>query len=253
MLPPIANAKTLWFVTRGSGVVALLLLTASVLLGTGVALRWRGRPWPRFALVNTHRNLTLLSIVFVTIHVVTTVADGYAPISFVAAVVPFASPYRPLWLAFGTISFDLLLALVITSLARTWIKPKLWRGLHYSAYVAWPVAVLHSFGTGSDARAAWLAVLGSVCVAAVVLAVLARAVRGPGRQLIRGIGAAAALIVPVALLLWYQSGPLQRGWAKRAGTPAVLLAHAAPTHDASLAGVLPSAPTSFRLRALGEN
>ena len=113
----LASATTLWYVTRGSGVVALLLLTVSVLLGIGVTLRWRGERWPRFAVANVHKNLTLLSIVFVLVHVVTTVADGYAPISLTAAVWPFGSPYRPVWLGLGTVAFDLLLALVATSLA----------------------------------------------------------------------------------------------------------------------------------------
>ncbi len=220
----LASAKVLWFVTRGSGVVALLLLTASVLLGVTVATRWRAPTWPRFAVTNVHRNVTLLSIFFVAVHVVTTVADGYAPISLTAAVVPFDSPYRPLWLGLGAIAFDLLLALVATSLARKWIRPQFWRALHWLAYAAWPVALLHSFGTGSDARLGWLAALGLGCLALVALAVLARAVLGRGRTGLRALAAAGALVAPVAIVLWYSSGPLRPGWAKRAGTPTALLA-----------------------------
>ncbi len=246
LLAAASNAKTLWFVTRGSGVVALLLLTASVLLGVVVALRWRGREWPRFAVTNAHRNLTLLSIVFVAIHVITTVADGYAPISLTAAVVPFVSPYRPLWLSLGAISFDLLLALVVTSLARRWVSARIWRAVHWAAYAAWPVALLHSFGTGSDARLGWLAALGLGCLAAVALAVLARAALGSGRPEARALAAAAALAAPVAIFLWYSGGPLRQGWARRAGTPTTLLARTArATSSASLVRAAAAPPTSF--------
>jgi len=242
----LANAKTLWYVTRASGVVALLLLTASVALGVLVAVRWRGRRFPRFAVVVTHRNLTLFSLAFVGVHILTTVTDRYAPISLAAAVVPFASPYRPVWLSLGAIAFDLLLAIVATSLARRLVRPTAWRALHWLAYAAWPVALLHSFGTGSDARTGWFAGLGFACLAAVALAVLARAARGPGLTPVRAASAAVALITPIAVFGWYRSGPLQHGWARRAGTPSALLArhaHARTTGDASLVQVLP--PTSF--------
>ena len=134
------NGTTFWYLTRGSGVVALILLTAAVAIGIVNALRWRTDHWPRFALTDAHRNLTLLSIAFVAIHVVTTVADGYAPIGLLDAVVPFRSPYRPLWLGLGAVSFDLLLALVVTSLMRGSIPARVWRGLHWLAYAAWMVA-----------------------------------------------------------------------------------------------------------------
>lgn len=235
----------LWYVTRGSGVVALLLLTASVLLGVVSALRWRGERWPRFAVNDVHRNLTLLSIVFVAVHVVTTVADGYAPIGFVDAVVPFHSPYRPLWLGLGAVAFDLLLALVATSLLRGVVPRRVWRGLHWLAYAAWPVALLHSLGTGSDAHAAWLQGLGFACLAAVALAALGRAALGPGLPTVRLGGAAAAVALPLAVLLWDSSGPLHAGWARRAGTPVTILARKAPVAVRTGAVVAMQAPTSF--------
>jgi hypothetical protein len=245
----LASTKTLWFVTRGTGTVALLLLTASVVMGVGVAVRVRGRKWPRFAVAAAHRNLTLLAIVFVAVHVVTTVADGFAPISLTAAVVPFASPYRPFWLALGAISFDLLLALVVTSLARRRVPARAWRLLHWAAYAAWPVALLHAFGTGSDARFGWFALLGFACLGAVVLAVLARVARSRDRLGIRVLAAATALAAPLAIAAWYQNGPLQRGWARRAGTPTAVLARAHPGVAGRVSLVsqapAPTPPTSF--------
>ena len=238
------NAKILWYLTRGSGIVALLLLTGSVLLGILNALRWQGRLWPRFAVGDLHRNLTLLSIAFVGLHVVTTVADGFAPIGFTDAFVPFVSPYRPIWLGLGTVAFDLLLALVVTSLLRARVGPRLWRAFHWLAYASWPVAVLHSFGTGSDAQVGWLEVLGFGCVALVSLAVLARVAAGGGQAAPRMAGAATALLAPLAIFAWYTTGPARHGWAARSGTPEAILARRAPTS----ARILTSAaapPTSF--------
>jgi hypothetical protein len=237
---------TLWYITRGSGVVALLLLTAAVVLGVVSSLRWRTARWPRFATVDVHRNLTLLSIVFVAIHVVTTVADGYAPVSLVDAIVPFLSPYRPLWLGLGTVAFDLLLALVVTSLFRNLVPARAWRALHWAAYAAWPVALVHSLGTGSDARTAWLQAIGVASLVAVSLSVLARIALGGGLKLPRLAGAAAAVILPVAVLAWYHSGPLQTGWAKKAGTPAAIFAKKrVKATSVSLTRAAPVEPTSF--------
>jgi Ferric reductase like transmembrane component len=235
---------TLWYITRGSGVVALLLLTAAVVLGVVTTLRWSGERWPRFALTNAHRNLTLISIVFVAIHVVTTIADGYAPVGVVDTFVPFLSPYRPIWLGLGTVAFDLLLALVITSLLRGLVPARAWRALHWAAYVAWPVALLHSFGTGSDAKTGWLQALGFACLAAVALAALARTALGGGPAPARLGGAVAALVVPIGVLAWYQSGPAQTGWAKRSGTPTKILA-SKKTQAATTLVSAPVEPSSF--------
>ena len=71
------------------------------MLGVAGATRWRSTRWPRFVVAGLHRNLTLLALVFIALHVITTVADGYAPISLLNAVIPFTSPYRPLWLGLG--------------------------------------------------------------------------------------------------------------------------------------------------------
>jgi DMSO/TMAO reductase YedYZ heme-binding membrane subunit len=235
---------TLWYVTRGTGVVALLLLTASVMLGVVSSLGWRTDRWPRFAVNAVHRNLTLLAVGFVVVHVVTTVLDAYAPVSLVAAVVPFTSPYRPIWLGLGAVAFDLLLALVVSSLARGWTPPRAWRTVHWAAYVAWPVALLHAFGTGSDARVGWFTWLGIACLGGVAAAATVRAVQS-GRTDLRLGGVAAALAVTAAVLVWYHVGPSQRGWAKRSGTPTGLLASRRVRTTPQPADPPPKPPTSF--------
>jgi hypothetical protein len=233
-----SNAKELWYLTRGTGVVALLLLTTVLVLGIVGTVRWQRSGWPRFLVADLHKYLTLLSIVFVAIHVVTTVADGFAPIRLLDAVVPFASPYRPIWLGLGTVAFDLLLALLVTSLVRARIGYGSWRVVHFLAYAAWPVALVHSFGTGSDARTGWFALLGFGCAVAVGLAVAVRVLRSDGTPGVRVLAGAATVAVALIVVFWYRGGPAQQGWAARAGTPSsILRRHAAPQTT------VPTAPT----------
>ena len=243
MIAAAGNGTILWYTTRASGVVALLLLTVAVALGVLTSLRVSSDRWPRFAITNAHRNLTLASIVFVALHVVTTVADGYAPVGLKDAVIPFLSPYRPFWLGLGAVAFDLLLALVATSLLRGLVSTRVWRGLHWLAYVSWPVALLHSLGTGSDARFGWLEALAVLSLLVVAAAAIARIAVGGGSALPRIAGALAAVLVPIALVAWYHSGPLRSGWAKRAGTPASIFARKAAATAGSTRRVEP--PRSF--------
>ena len=223
MIAAAANAKTLWYVTRGTGVVALLLLTASVVLGTLSSARWKSNRIPRFVVGGLHRNLTLLAVTFVVTHVVTTVADGFAPIRLIDGLLPFRSPYRTIWLGLGTVAFDLVLALVVTSVVRVRLGYRNWRVVHWLAYAAWPVALVHAFGTGSDARFGWMAILGFASCAAVAAAVLVRIGRGTAAPGPRTTAFAATIVLPLALFVWYLAGPAQAGWAKRSGTPAALL------------------------------
>jgi DMSO/TMAO reductase YedYZ heme-binding membrane subunit len=189
-----------------------------------------------------HRNLTLLAIVFVVVHVVTTIADGYAPIRLTDAIVPFVSAYRPVWLGLGAVAFDLLLALVVTSLLRVRIGVRVWRAVHWLAYASWPVALVHALGTGSDSRTAWLAAIAIASLVVVVLAVVTRLGLGTGPRNARLAGLLAVVFVPLLLLGWYRDGPLRRGWAHRAGTPSSLLAHAA----VPVAAVTQHPPRAFR-------
>ena len=228
------NGKELWYLTRGSGIVALLLLTASVLLGVANTTRWKTDRWPRFIVYGLHRNVTLLALTFTVVHVVTTIVDSFAPIGLVDAFVPFLSPYRPFWLGLGTVAFDLLLALIVTSFLRRRIGTRAWRAVHWLAYASWPVALLHTFGTGSDVRAGWMLFLGVGSGLSVLAAVMWRLLAA--RDALPAVRAGVTLAtvgVLVGLLVWARSGPLERGWAARAGTPRTLLVR--PTRRTSVA------------------
>jgi sulfoxide reductase heme-binding subunit YedZ len=160
----------LWYTTRGAGAVTLVLLSAVVVLGILSVLRVQSAGWPRFLTVGLHRNLALMTIVFLALHIVTAVIDPFTHLGWLAAVVPFSSYYRTFWLGLGTVAFELLLAIVVTSLVRGFIGQSAWRLVHWLSYASWPVAVLHGFGTGTDAWSAWLFGLQAVCIVSVAAA-----------------------------------------------------------------------------------
>jgi predicted ferric reductase len=167
----MTSSTALWYASRATGVVALVLLTVVVLLGIMVSQRRRLPGLPRFATTSLHRSMSLLAVTFIAVHVVTAVADPYVTIGIAAAVIPFTSPYEPLWLGLGAISLDMIVALIGTSLARARIGRRTWRAVHWLAYACWPVAVLHGVGSSTDMRAGWLLTLTICCAAAVLMTV----------------------------------------------------------------------------------
>jgi methionine sulfoxide reductase heme-binding subunit len=168
----------LWYTTRGAGAVSLVLLSAAVVLGLLSARRFEASGWPRFLTTGLHRNLSLLAVVFTALHVVTAIVDPYVSLGWITAVVPFAQPYRTFWMGLGTIGSDLVAAVVVTSLVRRPLGHAGWRGVHWLAYAAWPVALAHGLGTGTDTGAGWMLTLVIVCSATVVLAAGCRLVLG---------------------------------------------------------------------------
>lgn len=218
-----AGPSAYWYLTRATGAVALLLLTISVVLGIMGPLRVSAGPrWPRFAIDSLHRDVSLLVIVLLVAHIATSVLDSFAPIKIVDAIIPFSSAYRPLWVGLGALSFDLIIALVITSLIRRRLGYSAWRAIHWLAYASWPVAVLHGLGTGSDTKVWWMLGLTALCVVAVTAAVLVRIAQSDGEWRVPAF--ALAIIAPIGIALFTLAGPLQHGWARKAGTPSRLLA-----------------------------
>ena len=179
------NDTLLWYTTRGAGAVTLMLLTGVVVLGVLTAVRFETDSWPRLVAAGLHRNLALLSVLFLGLHIVTAVVDPYAHLGWASAIVPFASWYRTFWLGLGTIAAELLLAIVATSLLRRVVGPMGWRTIHWLAYVSWPVAFVHGLGTGTDSGSDWLLGLDAVSAGAVVVAVVTRLWVGPTDPLAR--------------------------------------------------------------------
>jgi hypothetical protein len=248
-----SGPTALWYLARGSGVVAMVLLTAAVVMGIMTSVRWSSPRWPRFVVEFLHRNVALLTVVFLVIHIATVVLDGFAPIGWKDAVLPFASDYRPLWLGLGAVAFDLIVALVATSLLRHRIGHRTWRVLHWFAYVCWPVAIVHGLGTGTDTKVGVVLVVNVMCVVAVLAAVWWRlAVGWPARTGVRVAALGVSVVAPIALAIWLASGPLAAGWARTAGTPQRLLtpsrglaaASGQPAGTSTSGSSLPPAPFS---------
>jgi len=168
------NSTYLWYSTRASGLMTLILLTLTMVLGLVTTSRSRARNWPGFAQQELHRRISFLAIAFLAIHVVTSVLDTYVSIGWSAIVVPFTSHYSRFWVGVGAIALDTMVIVFVSSLLRPHITPGTWRALHWLAYVSWPVALAHTFGMGTDAREHWVIAVGAVCVLAVGVAALWR-------------------------------------------------------------------------------
>jgi predicted ferric reductase len=186
------TASTLpWYVSRATGVVSLVLLTAVMVIGILINRQGRLPGLPRFAVTNLHRNLSLMAVVFIVIHVVTAVIDGFVSVPLISGVIPFTSGYEGFWLGLGAISFDLMLALIVTSLIRGRLSRRVWKAVHWLAYASWPVAFAHSIGSSSDLQGGLLLGLAVLCAAALAAALAWRLIMA--RQVPRSERVAAVL------------------------------------------------------------
>ncbi len=182
----ILHGPFLWYATRAAGLITLVLLTASLVLGILNAGRFATQRWPRFVVQGLHRNLALLALAFLALHVITTVIDTYTTIGIQDAVVPFLSPYKRWWLGLGAIASDLMIVLTLTSLVRLRIGPRLWRAIHWSGYLCWPVAIAHGLGIGTDHGKGWVLGLAFACAGAVITSAAYRVIALiPTRRLVR--------------------------------------------------------------------
>lgn len=173
------SVDTLWYLARGTGTVALVLFTVTLALGVG---NRSGRSFAGLSPLvvgSVHRSASLLSLVFLAVHVVALFFDPYAQLRLIDLVVPFASAFRPVWVGLGAVALDLALALVVTSLLRHRIGLRAWGVLHWLAYLMWPAALAHSIGSGTDRARLWMIVVDVVCVLVVVASLLTRTSQAP--------------------------------------------------------------------------
>ena len=170
----VTGSQGLWFVSRASGLVLLVLFSVVVALGVATRLGSTSKRWPRFVLAELHRTLALFLIALLALHVVTAILDPFVSIGWPATVLPFLSSYRTLAIGWGTLAVDLAGAVLITSLLRRRLGFRAWRAVHWLAYLAWPVAFVHSLTAGTDLGIWWVALIEWACAATVATAVLAR-------------------------------------------------------------------------------
>jgi predicted ferric reductase len=187
------SSSPLWFITRSTGIVAFVLLTVTTVLGIVATRRsLASARWPRFANQLLHRNASLLALIFLLVHIGSTVLDSYVSVGWLAVLVPGASAYKTTQVALGTLAFDLLLVAAATGLARGRMPARAWRALHLVAYAAWPLALVHFLATGTDTSGGgWGVWLGAGCAATVAAAaavrILARQRPGLARSVTRGV------------------------------------------------------------------
>ncbi len=167
-----------WYFGRATGLVALVLLTSLMVLGLLGPLHVASDRWPRFAIRNVHRDVSLVTLVVIAIHAVVMVLDGYVYIPISAVVLPFGSVYRPFWTALGAVAFDLMIGIVVTSLLRRRLGVRTWRSIHWLAYASWPIAVAHGLGGGHDSGSVWALGLTILCILIVVVVTVIRIVFG---------------------------------------------------------------------------
>jgi predicted ferric reductase len=144
-----------WYVARASGIVAWVLVSASVVFGLWVSLRLTRTPRPAWVL-DVHRFLGGLSVVFVGVHLAGLVADSYADFGLREIFVPFASGWKPVAVAWGVVGLYLLLAIELTSLFMKRLPRRFWHTVHLSSFVLFAVATAHTFTAGTDAGSAVL-------------------------------------------------------------------------------------------------
>jgi len=162
-----AVETALWALGRGTGVVALVLLTVSLCLGVVVRSRRTFGGLPRYGVTAVHRTASLTATGLVAVHVLTLLLDPQAGLRLVDLVVPFAGAYRPFWLGLGTLGLELIALVTLSGLLRKWIGERAFHALHLLAYALWPVALVHALGTGTDAGSPWMLALSGLCLAAV--------------------------------------------------------------------------------------
>ena len=186
----MTDGPFLWYLNRGTGVVLLVLLTASAVLGIAATRGAPGARVPRFAVQALHRNLALLGAVLTAVHVLAAVADEFVDIRWWQAFVPWRLAYEPFWLALGVLGLDLLLAVVVTSLVRDRLPRRGWLAVHLGAYTALVLSVAHGLGIGTDTGAGWVRWVYAGCCVALVAAACVRVVGVRGRA--RGLDLAGA-------------------------------------------------------------
>jgi sulfoxide reductase heme-binding subunit YedZ len=174
MIATTSTPTFVWYLMRGSGLVALVLLSVTVALGVVGVKRWGSTRWPRIVTAGLHRNVSLLAVCFLCVHIATALIDGWIGLSWFGVVIPFQSTYRPIWVGMGALALDLLIAVIATSLLRRHIGLRTWRLVHWATWVLWPVALVHALGSGTDVGSGWGIGIEVTCVAMVLAAVVWR-------------------------------------------------------------------------------
>jgi predicted ferric reductase len=181
-----AGSTTVWYVIRGTGIIAFLLLTLSVMLGLLITNRVLPSGRPRVDLYEMHIFVALLALAFTTVHGLALLLDQFIGFSVVQILVPFSSAYRPFAVALGILSFYVAGLVYVSFWARRFIGYRAWRALHFASFLAFIMALLHGVPSGSDTHAWWAISQYAVAALAVAGLTVRRLLQRPSRAAQRG-------------------------------------------------------------------
>jgi len=174
-------SQTWWYLSRASGIVAWALLTLAMVWGLLLSTRmFDRRPSPK-GLVDLHRFLGGIAVVFVGLHVGAIVADSYVHFGTADVLVPFATGWHPLAVAWGVVAMWILVAVEVTSLAMRHIPRRVWHAVHLSSYALFVSATVHAFAAGPDTRGQLFQLVSVAAIAILAFLTVVHGFGGRGR------------------------------------------------------------------------
>ena len=150
-----ASASTVWYVIRGTGMIAFVLLTISAIVGLLITNKLLPSGRPRVDLYETHTFVSLLALAFTSIHGVALLLDNFVHFSAVQIAIPFTSTYRPFGVGIGILGFYIAAVVYASFYLRKRIGYKTWRTLHYASFAAFFLADMHGILSGTDSSTWW--------------------------------------------------------------------------------------------------
>jgi len=187
-----------WYLSRSAGIVAWALLSASVIWGLALSTRvFDRKPSPKW-FTDLHRFLGGTAVVFVAVHVGTIVADSYVHFGLADVLVPFASRWHPVAIAWGVVALWLIFAIEVSSLAMRFLPRRVWHAIHLSSYVLFVSATMHALASGPDTRKQAFELVLSAVLAVVTLLTLVRVVTPKRKGAARSRPSAPATRTPDA-------------------------------------------------------
>lgn len=163
-----AGNQTAWYVIRGTGIIAFVLFTVSVVVGLLISTRSLPSGRPRVDLFEIHAFTSLLALGFVSVHALTLLLDNFVSFSAAQILVPFTSTYRPFAVSLGIVGMYTMAVVYGSFWARRYIGHKRWRTLHYASFAGFFIVALHGMLSGADSHTAWMFVVYALCIASVL-------------------------------------------------------------------------------------
>lgn len=156
MTPPDPANYIWWLASRSAGIVALVAVSVSVIIGLLMANGLPRRPGMKRRLLSIHESTALAGLVAIAVHGLTLIGDTFLHPTLSQIAVPFTIGYRPGFTGLGVIAGWLAVILGLSFYVRRRVGPRLWRRMHRLTIVVWALAVVHTLGAGTDAGQVWL-------------------------------------------------------------------------------------------------